>query len=102
MANGLVVYLYNVTLSTQIQASLTHKSFSVPQQFLPTIHTLSGCTGGDSGFRTFPKDTLTCRWEELGIKPMTFWLVDDPLFLLSHSSPTKILLLFFLTTPVFR
>lgn len=40
MANGLVVYLYNVTLSTQIQASLTHKSFSVPQQFLPTIHTL--------------------------------------------------------------
>lgn len=31
------------------------------------------------------KDTLTCGREELGVKPVIYLLVDDPLYLLSNS-----------------
>ncbi len=39
------------------------------------------------GVQHLAKDTTTCRPEELGIEPLTFLLVDDPLYLLSHSRP---------------
>ena len=38
-------------------------------------------------FSILPKDTLTHGLEEPGIKPPIFRLVDDLLYLLSHSHP---------------
>ncbi len=49
------------------------------------LHTNEAATGSNLGFRT--KDTSTCGLKELGIEPQTFWLVDNPLYLLSHSCP---------------
>lgn len=31
--------------------------------------------------------TPPLKQEEVGIEPLTFWLVDDPLYLLTHSCP---------------
>lgn len=33
-----------------------------------------------SGLRVLPKDMSTCRIREPGIKPPTFWLIDDPFY----------------------
>ena len=47
-----------------------------------TIHTPHSRQGL---FSILPKNTLACALEELGIEPLSFWLVDDWLYLLSHS-----------------
>lgn len=38
-----------------------------------------------------PKDALACRLEQPGIKLPTFWLVDELLYLLSHSKVQDVL-----------
>lgn len=40
-------------------------------------------------FCVVPKDTSICRLEESGIKPLTFPLEDNPLYLLSHNRPCE-------------
>lgn len=47
-------------------------------------------TGGNMGFSVssiLPKDTLLCDLEELRIKSLTFWSVDELLYLLNRSHP---------------
>ncbi len=48
-------------------------------------HTNGTAMGSNLGFSISPKDTSTCIAEEPGIDPPTFWFLDDPLCLLSHS-----------------
>ena len=36
----------------------------------------------------FLKDTSTCSCQESGFEPVTFWLLDDPFYLLSYSRPS--------------
>ncbi len=56
------------------------------------IHAHAYTNGTAFWFSSLPKATSTCRLEEPGIEPMmieppTFWLLDDPLYLLSHTRP---------------
>ncbi|CAB1449555.1 unnamed protein product [Pleuronectes platessa] len=60
----------NVENST---SSITHHSY-----------TASAAVRGDLAFTVLPKDTSTRGREEPGIKPPTFWFVDDPLYLPNH------------------
>lgn len=46
---------------------------------------------GDLGFSIVLKDTWTCGMEELGIKPLTFQLVDDLLYPLSQTTRKELI-----------
>lgn len=43
------------------------------------------CSEDSSGFSIVPEDIFTCQLEQPGINLPTFQLVDNPLYLLSHS-----------------
>ena len=49
------------------------------------------CSNGRNlGLSVLPKDTSTCGLEEPGIAPPIFQLVDDLLYVLSHSCPDSV------------
>ncbi len=81
---------------------LQHKSASTLHYTVPTngksythSHTSGAAIRSNLGFSILPEDTSTCRPEELGIKPLTFWLVDNLLYQLSHSRTNIIKYRFF-------
>ncbi len=108
MVNGL--YFYSASLVFQLKSTFT---FTTLVSFHPFTHThtlRAGCfstksqpahqelihthwhtnvTGSSLVFSVLPKDTSACRPEEPGIKSPTCWLVDDTLYLLSHSRPAE-------------
>ncbi len=81
--NGLYLYstflVFLTTLSTlQQKSAFTHSHTHIH------THTFTHQWGSNLGFSILPKDTSKCRPEEPGIKPPTFCLVADLLYLLSH------------------
>lgn len=82
------IYIVLSYLIFSAQSTLSHASFTQVLFNLKFTHSYSnGCIKGSSEISILPKHTSTCRLEEPGIKPATFWLVNDPLHLLSHSHP---------------
>jgi len=47
--------------------------------------TFKHCLKSNLGLSVLPKDTTACGLAEAGIEPPTFRLVDEQLYLLSHS-----------------
>ena len=72
--------LYNA--SAFISVTLIHTLKHTWQQ--ATKPSVGATIGSNLGFSVFPKDISKGRQEESGIKPLTFSLVDKPLYLLSH------------------
>lgn len=59
--------------------------YAINPVFSPSIFCLIFLFHRNLSFRVTPKDTLTCGHEEQGIKPSILRLMDDSLYLLSHS-----------------
>ncbi len=108
LVNGLYLYstcsslfnfskhFYNTSQQSPIHThnhNLRADGFSTKNQpaYQELIHTHSHSNGpaiwSNSGFGVLPKETSTCGPEKPGTKPPTFWLVDNLLYLLSHSLP---------------
>lgn len=78
------------TVTMQHFFHLKHQSPSNSNFYTHHWYTVIQC-GGNMGISVssiLPKDTLLCDLEELRIKPLTFWLVDDLLYSTSSTEVT--------------
>ncbi|XP_067467834.1 large proline-rich protein BAG6 isoform X2 [Thunnus thynnus] len=101
LINGLEEYIAEsfatVTVREGVDIIQTNLSF-LRQQFTQMAshilrcsdsHTDGTAIGSNLGFSILAKDTSTCGLEELGIELPIFQLVDNLLYLLSHSCPNN-------------
>lgn len=83
--DGLPMYT-SVCLNVPVrEAQPAQSSFTLAGMNATSGKLIHGHQKNINGLNVWPKDTLTCRQGELGIKPLTLQLIVDPL--LSHKKP---------------
>ena len=88
LANTTRWYIYVMAASFYCFCSILidlESSCSLLSAQSPLKHLVPTCSSGAIRGSTLLKDTWMCSWKSKGVNLATFWLLDDPLHLLSHS-----------------
>lgn len=86
---GLMYFYSTILLLLRTPSAFTLQATFIHSQAFANhthTHTLVAASVAIYSSVSLPKDTVTCRLEEMGTQPLTFLLVDNQLYLLSESS----------------